>query len=159
MQEKEPHVTASYPKKRSVCYGKTVMGYQEPCADASEGHFDRHKGGLPIAEHECHGGVRFLSTALEEQQRTQGIERRGPEHHEEQPHRTLRGAVHIGMGCVTSPAELPAPPVNSQGTPERRGVDAAVRLTTSLGDGDSHLTVHAVLPLFALLTCCTAYAT
>jgi hypothetical protein len=132
------------------------MGYQEPCADASEGQFDPHEGGLPVAERERHGGVRFLSAALEKQQRTQGIERRGPEHKEEQPHRTLRGAVHISTRCVTSPAELLAPPVNSQGTPEGRGVDAAVRLPTSLGDDDSHWTVHPVLPLSALLTCCAA---
>jgi hypothetical protein len=112
MQEKKPRVTASQPKKPSPCYRETVVNYQEPCADASEGHFDPHKGGLPIAEHERHGGVRFMSTALEEQQRTQGVERGSPKYKEEQPHRTLRGAVHIGMGCVTPPAEPLAPPVN-----------------------------------------------
>jgi hypothetical protein len=53
-----------------------------------------------------------MSTALEEQQRTQGVERGSPKYKEEQPHRTLRGAVHIGMGCVTPPAEPLAPPVN-----------------------------------------------
>lgn len=75
MQEKEPYVAASQPKKPSVCHGKIVVGHQKPCADASQGHFDPHEGRLPIAEHKGHERISFLSTALDEQQRTQGIER------------------------------------------------------------------------------------
>ena len=153
MQEKEPYVAASQPEKPSVGHGKIVVGHQEPCADAREGHFDSHKGRLPIAEHESHEGIRFLSPTLQEQQGTQGIERRGPEHQEEQNHRTSRGTVGIGMGCLASTAELFASPMNSQGTPERCGIYAAVELPTSLGDDDSHWMVHAALPFSALLTC------
>jgi hypothetical protein len=56
------------------------------------------------------------------------------------------------MGCLASTAELFASPMNSQGAPERRGIGAAIRLPTSLGDDDSHCMVHAVLPLSSLLT-------
>src|SRR6266850_761802 len=157
MQEKEPYVAASQPKKPSVCHGKIVVGHQKPCADASEGHFQANKGRLSIAEHESHERISFLSPALQEQQRAQGIERRGPEHKEEQNHCTSRGTVGIGIGCLASTAELSASPMNSQGTPERCGMYAAVELPTSLGDDDSHWMVHAVLPFSALLTNSTAH--
>jgi hypothetical protein len=153
MQKKKPYVAASQAKKSSVGHREIVVGYQEPGADTREGHFESHKGRLPIAEDEGHEGVCFLSTALQKQQCTQGIERRGREHKKEQYHCTSGGTVGIGMGCLASTAELFASSMNSQGTPKRCGMYAAVELPTSFGDDGSDWMVHAALPFSALLTC------
>jgi hypothetical protein len=152
MQKKQPYVAASQAKKSSVGHREIVVGHQKPCADPSQSHFDPHKGGFPIAQDESHKGVCFLATALQKQQCTQGIERRGREHKKEQHHCTSRGTVGIGMECLASTAELFTSSMQSQGTPKRCGTYAAVELPTSLGDDGSDWMLHAALPFSALLT-------
>jgi hypothetical protein len=156
MNEEQPYVSASQPKKPCVGQGKVVVCHQEPGADARQDHFDAHEGRLPIAEDKGHDGIGFLSTALEEQQRTQGIERRGPEHTKEQPHCTLGRAVHIRSGCLACAAKPSASPTYSQGTPERRRMRAAIKLPTPLGDDNSGGIIHVVLALSARLSYRTA---
>jgi hypothetical protein len=152
MEEKKCRIAASHAKKPSVCHGKILVGHEKPPTDTREGHLESHKGRVPITEDKSHEGVCFLSPTLQKHQRTQGIERRGRKHEEEQHHCTSRGTVDISQASVVSSAELLASPMNSQATPKRCRMKATVELPTSLSDDAPYWLFHAALPFSTLPT-------
>jgi len=149
MHEEDASIPARQQDEPFTRYRKILVCDQEPGAEASQGHLDARKRGVPVAEHKRHEGVSLAAAVLNKKQCQYGIEYRGSEDKGEQHHCVMRRAVDIDSVCLASSTKPLASPTIMQGTAEGCGMHAAIRLAPAFAAKNGSRVVHAVLYFLA----------